>query len=598
MKEGYLPLYRKYRPQKLEDIVGQTHIKTALTNAINLNKISHAYLFTGPRGTGKTSTARILAKSLNCVNGPTLIPCEECESCKSITNSIPIDVIEMDAASNRSVEDAHNILEKVHYAPVNGKYRIYIIDEVHMLTPQAFNALLKTLEEPPKNVVFILATTEAHKVLDTIKSRCQRFDFKRITTNDIVEHLKKIAKKEKIKITDGAISTIAKNSAGGMRDSLALLDQVSIMGVEKEITEDVINDLLGRLSFDILAELGKNIINSDSMSSIKLLEKIYNDGNEPVQILRNLMMFFKNLLIAKTCEKEISIELTGLTEEQVGVLSEVCGTLESHQIIMLINKTADYIKALSQSTNQQMWLEVCLIDLSNLSNNTKLAELQNRLMALESGSPQPIRPVIHTQPTPPQDVKPAVTTQTQTTTPVTPQQVQTVPTASTAPTIPTAQGNDIKSLWAQVLGAISDTVVVAWLRSNANPVKISKDGVVVTFKNAIMVEKMNAPERKKFISDAVKKVFGEENISVIIREPLPDDVKIDKVKPVAPKKSIVPPKTLVEDEVDNSPEIETIKEIKSTPEGEQKPEKEQTNQTQHSDQSSMVKDLFDGKYID
>ena len=181
MNKNYVPLYRKYRPQTLETLVGQEHIKKTLTSAIELNKISHAYLFTGPRGTGKTSTARILAKSLNCKNGPTTKPCGECESCKDITNSIPIDVIEIDAASNRKVEDAQNILEKVQYVPVNGKFKIYIIDEVHMLTNHAFNALLKTLEEPPENVIFILATTEVHKVLDTIKSRCQRFDFRRIT---------------------------------------------------------------------------------------------------------------------------------------------------------------------------------------------------------------------------------------------------------------------------------------------------------------------------------------------------------------------------------------------------------------------------------
>ena len=177
MNEKYIPLYRKYRPQKLDEIVGQEHIKKALANAINMDKIAHAYLFTGPRGTGKTSTARIFAKSLNCVNGPTVSPCGVCENCVDITNSVPMDVIEIDAASNRKVEDAQNILEKVMYAPVNSRYKIYIIDEVHMLSTTAFNALLKTLEEPPKNVIFILATTEVHKVLDTIKSRCQRFDF-------------------------------------------------------------------------------------------------------------------------------------------------------------------------------------------------------------------------------------------------------------------------------------------------------------------------------------------------------------------------------------------------------------------------------------
>ena len=232
MNEKYIPLYRKYRPQTLEEVVGQAHIKKALTNAISMNKISHAYLFTGPRGTGKTSTARIFAKSLNCKEGPTIHPCGVCENCVDITNSVPMDVIEIDAASNRKVEDAQNILEKVMYAPVNSRYKIYIIDEVHMLSNTAFNALLKTLEEPPKNVIFILATTEVHKVLDTIKSRCQRFDFRRITTDDIVKHLRYISDKEGINITDDALFTIAKNSAGGMRDSIALLDQLSILDGE------------------------------------------------------------------------------------------------------------------------------------------------------------------------------------------------------------------------------------------------------------------------------------------------------------------------------------------------------------------------------
>src|SRR5574344_2002078 len=252
MSEKYIPLYRKYRPQNLQEIVGQEHIKKALTNAISLKKISHAYLFTGPRGTGKTSTARILAKSLNCAEGPTLTPCEKCPSCMEIKSSTPIDVIEIDAASNRKVEDAQNILEKIQYVPVNGKYKIYIIDEVHMLTNHAFNALLKTLEEPPENVIFILATTEPHKVLETIISRCQRFDFRRITTDDIVTRLKSISEKENINIADEALYAIAKNSAGGMRDSLALLDQVSILGIDAEIQSSDIDDILGKISIDEL----------------------------------------------------------------------------------------------------------------------------------------------------------------------------------------------------------------------------------------------------------------------------------------------------------------------------------------------------------
>lgn len=612
MNEGYLPLYRKYRPQKLEDIVGQTHIKTALTNAINLNKISHAYLFTGPRGTGKTSTARILAKSLNCINGPTVTPCEKCESCISITNTVPIDVIEIDAASNRSVEDAHNILEKVQYAPVNGKYKIYIIDEVHMLTTQAFNALLKTLEEPPKNVIFILATTESHKVLDTIKSRCQRFDFKRITTNDIIEHLKKISNKENISITDGALATIAKSSAGGMRDSLALLDQVSTIGTSKEITEDDINNLLGRLSFDTLKELAEYITHSDSASAIQVLEKIYNDGNEPIQILTNLMMFFKNLLITKTCDFETSIEITGLTDAQIKSLDEMKNSLETHQILFLINKTAEYIKDLKTTTNQQMWLEVSLIDLANLADNTKLADLQRRLDNLESARPTTVQRVITTRPQ--QQERPVIThsepkiehqpvqhnvepVQKQHSQPVQQHKPVEQDIQDSVEEITNAQPNgtsNLKALWTQILGAIPNQADRALL-SLANPIKIENNGIVLAIKSPNLMEKANSPERKQSLISAADSILGTTNISILIRQPLPDDKKIEKVKVSAIKKPITPPKTLVEDEHEVSEqEVETAKEGTEA----NKPQNRDETDFSRSDQSNMVKQLFDGKYLE
>lgn len=612
MNEGYLPLYRKYRPQKLEDIVGQTHIKTALTNAINLNKISHAYLFTGPRGTGKTSTARILAKSLNCINGPTVTPCEKCESCISITNTVPIDVIEIDAASNRSVEDAHNILEKVQYAPVNGKYKIYIIDEVHMLTTQAFNALLKTLEEPPKNVIFILATTESHKVLDTIKSRCQRFDFKRITTNDIIEHLKKISNKENISITDGALATIAKSSAGGMRDSLALLDQVSTIGTSKEITEDDINNLLGRLSFDTLKELAEHITHSDSASAIQVLEKIYNDGNEPIQILTNLMMFFKNLLITKTCDFETSIEITGLTDAQIKSLDEMKNSLETHQILFLINKTAEYIKDLKTTNNQQMWLEVSLIDLANLADNTKLADLQRRIENLESARPTTVQRVITTRPQ--QQERPVIThsepkiehqpvqhnvepVQIQHTQPVQQHKQVEQDIQDSVEEITNAQPSgtsNLKALWTQILGAIPNQADRALL-SLANPIKIENDGIVLAIKSPNLMEKANSPERKQSLISAADSILGTTNISILIRQPLPDDKKIEKVKVSAIKKPITPPKTLVEDEHEVSEqEVETAKEETEA----NKPQNRDETDFSRSDQSNMVKQLFDGKYLE
>ncbi len=613
MSETYIPLYRKYRPQKLEEVVGQEHIKQALSNAITLGKISHAYLFTGPRGTGKTSTARILAKSLNCVEGPTVNPCGKCASCVDITNTVPIDVIEIDAASNRKVEDAQNILEKIQYVPVNGKYKIYIIDEVHMLTNTAFNALLKTLEEPPKNVVFILATTESHKVLDTIKSRCQRFDFRRITTDDIAKHLRYISDKENIKISDGALYSIAKNSAGGMRDSIALLDQVSILGESKEITEDDINNLLGRISFDVLNEMAQYIIDSDSINAVKILEKVYNSGNEPVQILSNLMYYFKNLLIVKNCDANTTIELTNLNEVQLKELDRQKEVVETHQIVFLIEKIANYIKEIKTTVNQQMWLEVALIDLSNLTNNTKLIELQTRLQALESGTvtqtpqrrvatpvqsapktvvPQPIqpqnisKPVENSQPKP--ESKPVQNTVEEKAEEFTP--------------MPKAKkldpSTDIRSLWGELLSHIKSPSTHALLKL-ANPVKIAPDEVVITFKQSIFVKQASEGQKKIAIMEAADEMFGQKNTVVNIRTPLESDVDLGKIVPAKPKpQPTVAPKTLAEPKSEVSEEeIETAnEEIQAKPQEEKKTEKQQS-ETFESDQSKMIKDLFDGKYI-
>ena len=605
MAEGYLPLYRKYRPQKLEDIVGQAHIKQALSNAIDLNKISHAYLFTGPRGTGKTSTARILAKSLNCKNGPTKTPCEECESCKSITNTVPIDVIELDAASNRSVDDAREILEKVNYAPVQGKYKIYIIDEVHMLTKEAFNALLKTLEEPPKNVIFILATTESHKVLDTIKSRCQRFDFKRITISDIVEHLKKIAKKEGINISDSAISLIAKSSAGGMRDSLALLDQVSTMGATREITEDDINSLLGRLSFDSLLEIGTHIINSDGSSAIKSLEKIYNDGNEPIQILTNLMLFFKNLLIAKNCDDKTTLELTGLTDEQLSCLKQIVNSLEKHQIVFLINKSAQYIKELKETTNQQMWLEVGLIDLANLTDNTKLMDLEARITRLEGGNATqnaPLPPVkkdpIVIKPVTPQAVVPQskeeTNSNTEKTKPVT-QAEKPVKEVHNEPEHKEVNTSDLDGTWMKILQTLLDGNIggLAQMKAFTSLVQCDEKNIVIAVKTQIFTDKLNAPDKKSKMVEAIKSVLGEDIAPVIIRMRTEEDGKIKKVKLPQPPKVIAPPKELITE--DNEDDISKEEKDAITSDT----NKENINEdSMLSDQTKMVKELFDGKVLE
>ena len=631
MSGNYVPLYRKYRPQTLEQLVGQEHIKKTLTSAIELGKIAHAFLFTGPRGTGKTSTARILAKSLNCKNGPTIHPCGECESCRDITNSVPIDVIEIDAASNRKVEDTQNILEKIQYVPVNGKYKIYIIDEVHMLTNHAFNALLKTLEEPPENVIFILATTEVHKVLDTIKSRCQRFDFRRITTEDIVKHLRYISDQEKINISDDALFAIAKNSAGGMRDSISLLDQLSLLGVTKEVTVDDVNAVLGRISFDTLNKLSEKIIASSPNEAIETLNEIYNAGNEPLQILTNLSEYFKNLLIVKTCRKELLPELTGLNEPQITEMLKQKDLLETQQIVFLLERITYYIKEVKLATNQHLWLEVGMIDFANMTENTTLLELQNRVKALEAGGisiGQPVQRIV--QPAPVSAPVRPVPQKAAETEPVT-RPAPVPPAESPAAAAPKQEqqddftpppisrkpdGNDINTLWQTLLVNIKSPATKALLHL-ATPVKIASDEVIITFKNEKLVSQINDTNKKQMLVEAANTMFNQQDSKIVVRLPqsgdanlaasIPASVSEEKKKiapqieqggkseflpqPSIPQQPVIedeaPSKTIPDNGVENSAEAAETKTLQP-----KKPEREET------DQEKMVLELFDGKYIE
>ncbi len=656
MNEKYIPLYRKYRPQRLEEIVGQEHIKRALKNAITQNKISHAYLFTGPRGTGKTSTARIFAKSLNCVEGPTINPCGVCENCVNITNSVPMDVVEIDAASNRKVEDAQNILEKVMYAPVSSRYKIYIIDEVHMLSNTAFNALLKTLEEPPKNVIFILATTEVHKVLDTIKSRCQRFDFKRITTEDIVKHLRYIADKESINITDDALLAIAKSSAGGMRDSIALLDQLSILDGEEAISTDDINNLLGRISFDILYSLAEAVANSNQQDAIEILEKIYNSGNEPTLILTNLLDYFKNLLIVKNCKQEIVQELTQLSSPQIDELKKQAEKLETQQITFLIDKTSDYIKDVKNSNNPRLWLEVGIIDLANLTENTKLLDLQNRITQLENGAPVQSSQATSNYKTPPVPVstihkikeqleenlaKSKITSEakktdipqitksevkhtveeekTQTPEPTVEKVTQTEKALETQKEethqrkdeenhddfspMPSSQpqtvsdGSNIAELWGQLLTNIQSAPTRALLKQWANPIKLQPDEIIITIKNELLLNQFVSGNKKKILSDAVDLLFNQTNSNIIVRLPQAGDTQVKPVtkQSTATPRQLTPKNNPPEPEPDNE-EIYAAK--KNLEKSEKDLKKHTTNAASSSDQVNMIVDLFDGKIID
>ncbi len=624
MNKTYVPLYRKYRPQKLEEIVGQEHIKKALTNAIDMKRISHAYLFTGPRGTGKTSTARIFAKSLNCENGPTISPCNECENCRNITNSIPIDVIEIDAASNRSVSDAEEIIQNVAMAPINSRYKIYIIDEVHMLTPTAFNALLKTLEEPPENVIFILATTEVHKVLDTIKSRCQRFDFKRITTSDIAKHLRYVSDKEGINITDEALYYIAQNSAGGMRDSIALLDQLSVLNSSKEaIGVDDINRLLGRLSFDVLDKLFAQIVSSNGNSALEVLNDIYNQGNDPVQILSNFLEYLRNALIAKSVEGGNLQSSLQLNEGQIQVLSKSVEDIETHQLVSLVDKCAGYIKELKNTSNPKLWLDVAVLDMANLAQNTKLEDLQKRIAALESGSVQ--KPVnVSAYNTPPSPVMKKVvqkpielkseSASMQEKVPTTSQEIKN---NNLEPEIKTTQrvqnqtdtassggGADIRALWADFLERVPSFPSRVILQQQGLPVKITPEEIIIAIKNSNWLKSFGQDgERFEFLQKASESMFG--NVSkIIVREPQANDNKIQEQAPavsVQPKKKVETqtkePTSLEEEE--GQAELEK-EEKNSVTEEEifQKPVVNNLDASYHSDNVNMAMDLFEGKIIE
>ncbi|MFM7384135.1 MAG: DNA polymerase III subunit gamma/tau, partial [Microcystaceae cyanobacterium] len=328
---AYEPLHHKYRPQTFADLVGQEAIATTLTNALLSERIAPAYLFTGPRGTGKTSSARILAKSLNCIASPkpTPTPCGQCETCQAITRGSALDVIEIDAASNTGVDNIREIIERSQFAPVQCRFKVYVIDECHMLSTAAFNALLKTLEEPPDRVIFVLATTDPQRVLPTIISRCQRFDYRRIPLPSMVKHLRQIADQEQININDEAVTLVAQMANGGLRDAESLLDQLSLLS--GTVTPEKVWDLVGAVPEQDLLVLLTAIASNQPAKVIDCCRQLLNRGREPLIVLQNLAAFYLNLLIAKTApQRSDLVAVTAGTWEQ---LCQFAGHWETEVIL-------------------------------------------------------------------------------------------------------------------------------------------------------------------------------------------------------------------------------------------------------------------------
>ncbi|MEO0184374.1 MAG: DNA polymerase III subunit gamma/tau [candidate division WOR-3 bacterium] len=354
----------KYRPQNFDELTGQGHIVLSLKGAISSGAIGHAFLFAGPRGVGKTTTARIFAKSLNCINGPTLYPCQECPSCKEITTSRSVDVIEIDGASNRGIDEIRNLRENIKYAPLHGRYKIYIIDEVHMLTPDAFNALLKTLEEPPSNVVFILATTNPAKVPATIISRCQRFVFKRLSISEIVQRLKQIAQKEGLEITDKALYYLALRADGSIRDGESILEQLTSF-VEGKITEEHVFKLVGFLSIDFYIELINQIIHKDLKQMFLLLNKSIEEGADVLEIYKGLIVYLRKILLAHI---GLDYELIESTAEEINLLKGI--DLDNARLVNLIETCLKFEDTIKRSVNPRIALELLFAQLvSNYQTN-------------------------------------------------------------------------------------------------------------------------------------------------------------------------------------------------------------------------------------
>lgn len=373
---AYVALYRRWRPQDFDTLVGQQAVKTALTNALTSGRIAHAYLFAGPRGTGKTSTARILARALNCEQGPTAHPCGTCSNCQRIADGTSMDVFEIDAASNRGIDEIKALREQLAFAPVNGRYKVYIIDEVHMLTTESFNALLKTLEEPPAHVIFILATTDPQKIPATIHSRCQRFDFRRVTVDEITDHLAMVAEGSDISADREALRLIAIQSEGGMRDALSLLDQCGVM--TKHISVETVQEVLGIVGRTALRQLVEAIGRQDLSTALAKLTYLLEQGKDVSQVLVELAEYLRALLLFKAAPSYEEVYLTDNKE----ALSELAPLYGKERIMAAEERLHSAIYELKGTMRPRITAELCLFDLCRMEGST-IAALQARIEQLE-----------------------------------------------------------------------------------------------------------------------------------------------------------------------------------------------------------------------
>jgi DNA polymerase-3 subunit gamma/tau len=524
---SYQVFARKYRPQTFDDLVGQAHVTRTLKNALEQNRLAHAYLFVGPRGIGKTSTARILAKALNCVNGPTVTPCGVCDSCKEITGGNSLDVLEIDGASNNGVEQVRELRDNVRYAPSKGHFKIYIIDEVHMLTSAAFNALLKTLEEPPPHVKFIFATTEPQKVLPTILSRCQRFDLHRIPANLIAKHLQFIADKEKIALDPAAAHAIAKGADGGLRDAESMLDQLVAFCGETITEPDVLN-VFGFTSEQTVANFTGKILRGETPEALELLHAEAENGKDMMKLMSDLISYLRDLLVGKVKPDAL---VDDLNPELQKSLEAQAAMIETDRLLELIDQFAATEGRMKWAPNKRLHFEVAVIKAIQTLSQVTLNEVIANLAALREGKSGPPTPQPksapkpaekNAAPVPPPAPRVEASRVAEKTPPYEPQASPegeaVLPAAESEPV-------DYEAVWKKVVDQIRTRrpLIRSWVES-ARPLGIDGRFLLLGFppEQKMAMESVASPRTRDFLEALIKEISGQDlKLKFTLKEGLP-----------------------------------------------------------------------------
>jgi len=486
----YLSLYRKYRPRSFAEIVGQRHVTQTLANAVKANRIAHAYLFCGPRGTGKTTTARALAAALNCEKGPTAEPCGECEACRRINSGNALDVIEIDAASNRGIDEIRELRERVGLAAATARMKVYIIDEVHMLTGEAFNAFLKTLEEPPAHVVFVLATTEPHRVLPTILSRCQRFDFHRIGLRDLETVLAEIAEKEELTLDPKALSILAHAADGSFRDALTLLDQ-AIAYAEGDITAEVVTEILGGIDFGLLADMTDILSRRDLGEALSRLDKVVADGKDLRQLVIELIGHYRNLLLLRVDRR--GREAIALPEELAQRAEAQARALSPEEIVRVLDLLAEADRELRFTSQPRLIVELAVARVCQLGAAEAAAAPSESVAAPTTDKAEGRR-----RRTPEAESEAASGAE------------EGVPAEVSEKSTGALELGEIKARWDEVIAQLRGmkrTAEAAFLR-DAEPVALEDGKLTLRFEHQFHHDQMNE-KRRDVTASAVERVFGD-----------------------------------------------------------------------------------------